>query len=49
LSDDGKTVFLSIPDIKPTWCMSIDMKLKSNSGKAVTRSIHNSIHNLGND
>lgn len=48
LSADGKTVFLAIPDIKPTWCMSIDMKLKSNSGKAVTRSIHNSIHNLGN-
>jgi hypothetical protein len=46
LSGDGKTVFLTIPDIKPTWCMSIDMTLKTASGKSLTRSIHNTIHNL---
>ncbi len=48
LSADGKTVFLTIPQIKPTWCMSIDMTLKTPTGKPFTRSIHNSIHNLKN-
>jgi glucose/arabinose dehydrogenase len=46
LDADGKTIFLTIPDIKPTWCMSIDMKLKSSSGREFKRSIHNTIHNL---
>ena len=43
---DGKTVSLSIPDIKPTWGMEIDYTLKSDSGKAILGKIHNSIFKL---
>ncbi|MBI3468924.1 MAG: hypothetical protein HY000_38455 [Planctomycetes bacterium] len=27
LSDDGKTVFLTMPELKPTWCMEIKYSL----------------------
>ena len=32
VSADGKSVFLEIPEIKPTWCMEIKYKIKSATG-----------------
>jgi hypothetical protein len=46
-SDDDRTVFLQIPDIKPTWCMEITYSIKSADGEFVDGSIHNTIHRLG--
>jgi hypothetical protein len=45
-SDDGRSVTLSIPEIRPTWCMEISYKLKSESGKTFTGTIQNTIHEL---
>ena len=47
LSEDGKTISLTIPDIAPTWGMEIRCFLKDPDGKRVERRIHNSIHRLG--
>jgi putative heme-binding domain-containing protein len=46
LSADGRTVLLSIPEIGPTWCMSIEYTLLSETGEPVRGAIHNTIHNL---
>ena len=46
LSDDGKSVTLTVPDLAPTWGMSIEMKLRGANGEEVVRDIHNSIFTL---
>lgn len=46
LSSDGKSVALTIPDLAPTWGMSIKMKLRGTNGEEVAREIHNSIFSL---
>lgn len=46
LSDDGLSVELEIPDLAPTWGMSIKMNLKGSKGEKVEREIHNSIFTL---
>jgi hypothetical protein len=46
LSQDGKTISLTIPDIAPTWGMEIRCFLQSPDGQPVERRIHNSIHRL---
>ena len=46
LSEDGKSVKLTIPDLAPTWGMSIKMKLRGAGGEDVVREIHNSIFTL---
>ena len=46
LADDGKSVTLVIPDLKPTWCMEIKYSLKSREKKPVNGMIHNTIHRL---
>ncbi len=46
LDADGKTVLLAIPDLAPTWGMSVEYRLKSKDGKEFRGLIHNSIHNL---
>ena len=46
LSSDGKTLMLTIPEIKPTWCMEIKYSIKSAEGKTINGTIHNTIHNL---
>ena len=33
LSDDGRTVFLTIPGIQPTWCMEIQYRLSGAGGE----------------
>jgi len=46
LSDDGLAAELTIPDLAPTWGMSIQMKLRSSKGEKVGRELHNSIFTL---
>ena len=47
LSDDGKSVSLTIPEISTTWCMEIKIQIKDAAGNTVERVIHNTIHQLG--
>lgn len=46
LSADGKTVLLTVPDLAPTWCMEIKYRLTGADGRAITGTIHNTIHDL---
>ena len=46
VSADGKTVFLKIAGIKPTWSMEIRYSLQGVGGEPVEGTIHNTIHNL---
>jgi hypothetical protein len=46
LSDDGKRVELSIPDIAPAWSMEIRYQFRTATGQPATGVIHNTIHNL---
>jgi hypothetical protein len=48
LSDDGKTVTLEVPDVRPTWCMEIRYRIQGADGRKIDSMIHNTIHNLGN-
>ncbi|MFO0875895.1 MAG: DPP IV N-terminal domain-containing protein [Gemmataceae bacterium] len=47
IAPDGKTVRLDIPDLNPTWCMEIRYSLQGADGKAVSGTLHNTIHALG--
>jgi cytochrome c5 len=47
LGSDGKTVTLTLPELKPTQCMEIVATLKGNDGSEFKRTIHNTIHSLG--
>ena len=49
LSKDGRTIRLTLPELKPTWGMEIVYSLKSTEGTTVRGKIHNTIHHLGND
>ena len=42
----GNEVTLTIPDLAPTWGMSIQCKLKGANGEEFQRLIHNSIYKL---
>ncbi len=46
LSADGRTVVLEIPDLAPTHCYELAMKLRAPDGTTVERSIHGTIHRL---
>ncbi len=46
LSNDRKTLFLSLPQIRPTWSMEIKVNVKGENGAPVKRTIHNTIHHL---
>jgi hypothetical protein len=48
ISADGRTVFLEIPGIEPTWCMEIKYAAKGADGGELSGTIHNTIHALGN-
>ena len=49
LSADGRTAFLDIADLKPTWCMEIKYSIKSAGGEPIDGVIHNTIHQLPSD
>lgn len=44
LLDDNKTLRIEIPELEPTWGMSIDIQLKTSDGTELKRTIHNTIH-----
>ena len=44
LSEDHRTVTVVLPDLKPTWCMSIEYNLTGSKGEPVHGLIHNTIH-----
>jgi len=48
LSEDGKTVFLEIPNMRPVMQMKLTYKLKTADGVDIKSDIHSTIHNLGN-
>jgi putative heme-binding domain-containing protein len=45
--EDGRSVFLEIPGIAPTWSMEIRWRLRSEKGQPFAGAIHNTIHRLG--
>jgi putative heme-binding domain-containing protein len=47
VSDDGRSVFLEMPEIRPTWCMEVTYAIRGESGEAVEGAIDNTIHRLG--
>ena len=47
VSEDGKSVILIIPEIKPTWVMEITYELTDIHGKKTTGLIQNTIHKQG--
>ena len=44
LSDDGRTVSLTLPEIHPTWGMEIQYRFKGSHGEPCVGTIHNTIH-----
>lgn len=46
LSNDRKTLFLNLPEIRPTRSMEIELDVKGEDGSRVKRTIHNTIHHL---
>jgi hypothetical protein len=46
---DGKTIQLNIAKLTPTWGMEIKYRVKAVDGRAVVGTIHNSIHNFGDN
>jgi hypothetical protein len=47
VSADGKSVFLILPDITPTWVMQISYQLRGKDGAMVPGLIQNTIYQLG--
>ena len=46
VSEDNTMVRLIIPELKPTWGMSIKYKLKTDNGEEFQGEINNSIHKM---
>jgi len=46
LSPDGRTVTLAIPELAPTWCLSVFGELRGAGGERFEREIHGTIHAL---
>jgi hypothetical protein len=49
LSNNGKELILSVPELAPTWCMEIRYQFRSHTGEAVGGVLHNTIHALSSD
>jgi hypothetical protein len=47
LGKDKKSIKLTIPQIKPTWGMEIQYRVKDDDGKELEGLIQNTIHQLG--
>jgi putative heme-binding domain-containing protein len=47
VSDDGRTVVLEVPELRPTWCMEITYAILGEAGEPVEGTIDNTIHRLG--
>ena len=46
VSEDGRSITLTIPEIQPTWCMQVSYKLRSESGEVFTATLQNTVHRL---
>ena len=49
VAEDGRSVFLEISGIQPTWCMQISYRLQDHSGQKFTRVIQNTVHSLATE
>ena len=49
ISEDGKSVFLKIPEINPVDVMTIKYKLNDKDGNQIEGTVQNTIHHLGKD
>ena len=47
LSADGRTVALAIPTLAPTQCYELKVNLAAPDGSTIARSLHGTIHQLG--
>ena len=47
LAANRKVVTLTIPELRPTWCMEIRCNLRGADGTVVARTVHNTIHQIG--
>jgi hypothetical protein len=47
LSADGRSLWLEVPEISPTWGMEIQFHLRRADGRPLEGTIHNTIHVLG--
>jgi putative heme-binding domain-containing protein len=43
---EQREIVLALPELKPTWCMEIQMELRGADGGPIHRVIHNTIHEL---
>ena len=46
LSNDGRTVFLEIAEMQPTWCMEITYTIQGSGGETVSGKIDNTVHQM---
>lgn len=46
LSDDGKTLQLTVPELSPAWGGEVKLSLRGKDGKEFTRTVHHTIHSL---
>ncbi len=46
LAKDGKTLMLTVPDLEPTWGLSIEYQLTGSNGRKFKGELHGSIRNL---
>ena len=46
LSRDRKTLFIHLPELRPTWCMEIRYRLHSEEREPVSGTLHNTIHQI---
>jgi hypothetical protein len=44
VSDDGRQVRLEVPDLGPTWCYSLEWRVKSVAGAPVQGVLHGTLH-----
>lgn len=44
VSEDGKSIRLTIPELEPTWCMEIVYSMAAHDGRPVRGKIHNTVH-----
>ena len=49
LSDDGQTLMIHLPEIKPSWIMEIKYKLKGKDGVAFEGAVQNTVYELATE
>jgi hypothetical protein len=47
VSGDGRTITLNVPELAPTDCYQLKFRLKGADGAVIERSLHGTIHRLG--